>query len=104
MSALRQALVKWMGSFQSDKSITVRVDGFLSNMHSINAGVPQGSAIYPVICILFITDLPTSTSSRIHAFADDTVLSFSFSFNPNDHASTDIQLHINTSASFGGAP
>ena len=99
MSALRQTLVKWMGSFQSDKSITVRVDGFLSNIHTIHAGVPQGSVICPVLFILFITDLPTSTPSCIHAFADDTFLSSSFSFNPNDHASTNIQLHRNISAS-----
>ena len=48
---------------------------------------------------LFITTPLTSTSSRIHSFADDTFLSSSFSFNPNDHASTDIQLHRNISAS-----
>ena len=29
--------IGWIGSFLSDKSITVRVDGFLSNLHSINA-------------------------------------------------------------------
>ena len=75
------------------------MDGFLSNLHSINAGVPQGSVIPPVLFILFINDLLTSTSSSIHSFADDTFLSSSFSFNPNDHASTDIQLHRNTSAS-----
>ena len=49
--------------------------------------------------ILFINDLLTSTSSSIHFFADDTFLSSSFSFNPNDYASTDIQLHRNISAS-----
>ena len=49
--------------------------------------------------LLFINGLLTSTSSSIHSFADDTFLSSSFSFNPNDHASTDIQLHRNTSAS-----
>ena len=38
-------------------------------------------------------------SSSIHSFADDTFLSSSFSFNPNDHASIDIQLHRNISAS-----
>ena len=76
------------------------MDGFLSNLHSIiNAGVPQGSVISPVLFILFINDLLTSTSSNIHSFADDTFLSSSFSLNPNDHASTDIQLHRNISAS-----
>ena len=75
------------------------MDGFLSNLHSFNAGVPQGSVISPVLFILFINDLLTSTSSSIHSFADDTFLSSSFSFNPNDHASTDIQLHRSISAS-----
>ena len=95
-------LINWIGNFLSDRSIAVRVDGFLSNLHSINAGVPQGSVISPVLFILFIlfiNDLLTSTSSSIHSFADDTFLSSSFSFNQNDHATTDIQLHKNISAS-----
>ena len=74
------------------------MDGFLSNLHSINAGVPHGSVISLVLFILVMSDLQTSTSSSIHSFADDTFLSSSFSFNPNDHASTDIQLHRNISA------
>ena len=99
MFGLHQTLIKWIGSFLSDWSIAVRVDGFLSNLHSINAGVPQGSVISPVLFILFINDLLTSTSSGIHSFADDTFLSSSFSFNPNDHVSSDIQLHRKISAS-----
>ena len=99
MFGLHHTLINWISSFLSDRSIAVRVDGFLSNLHSINAGVPQGSVISPVLFILFINDLLTSTSSIIHSLADDTFLSSSFSFNPNDHASTDIQLHRNTSAS-----
>ena len=75
------------------------MDGFLSNLHSINAGVLQGCVISPVLFILFINDLLTRTSSSIHSFADDTFLSSTFSFNPNDHASTDIQLHQSISAS-----
>ena len=99
MFDLNQTLINWIGSFLSDRSIAVRVGGFLSNLHSINAGVPQGSVISPVLFMLLINDLLTSTSSSIHSFADDTFVSFSFSFNANDHASTDIQLHRNTSAS-----
>ena len=45
MFGLHPTLIKWIGSFLSDKSIAVRVDGFLTNLHSINAGVPQGSVI-----------------------------------------------------------
>ena len=99
MFGLFHTLIQWIGSFIFDRSIAVSVDGFLSNMYSINAGVAQGSFISPVLFILFINDLLTSTSSSIHFFADDTFLSSSFSFNPNVHASTDIQLHRNISAS-----
>ena len=53
----------------------------------------------PVLFILFINDLLTSMFSSIHFFADDTFLSSSFSFNPNYHVSTGIQLHRNISAS-----
>ena len=48
---------------------------------------------------MFINDLLTSTSSSIHSFGEDTFLSSSFSLNPNDHASCDIPLHRNISAS-----
>ena len=99
MFGLHHILIKWIGSFLSDRSIAIRVDSFLSNLHSINTGVPQGSVISPVLFILFINDLLTSPSYSIHSFADDTFLSSSFSFNPNDHPSTDIQLHRNISAS-----
>ena len=100
MLGLHHTLINWIGSFLSDRSIAVRVDGFLSNLHSINGAVPQGSVISPVLFILFINDLLTiHTSSNIHSFADDTFLSSSFSFNPSDHASSDIKLHRNISAS-----
>ena len=76
MFGLNQTLIIWIGSFLSDRSIAVRVDGFFSNLHSIDAGVPQGSVISFVLFILFINDLLTSTSSSIYSFADDTFLHF----------------------------
>ena len=47
MFGLNQALINWNGSFLSDRSIAVRVDGFVSNLHSVNAGVPQGLCHLP---------------------------------------------------------
>ena len=99
MFGLIHTLIKWMGSFLSDRLIAFRVDGFLSNLHSINAGVPQGSVISLCTLHSFINDLLTSTSSSVHTFADDTFLSSSFSLNPNYHASTDTQLHRKISPS-----
>ena len=67
MFGLHHTLINWIGSFFSDRSNAVRVDGFLSNLHSINAGVLQGSVISPVLFILFMNDLLTS-SLRLLAF------------------------------------
>ena len=50
-------LIIWIASFLSNRSIAIRVDGFFSEPHSINSGVPQGSVISPVLFILFINDL-----------------------------------------------
>ena len=82
-------------SFLSD----IRVDGYLSKPHSINSGVPQDSVISPVLFILFINDLLSSTSSSIFSFADDTYLSSSFSSNPQYLAYSNISPYCNTSAS-----
>ena len=75
MFGLHNNLIKWIASFLSDRSIAIRVNGFLSEPHSISCGVPQGSVISPVLFILFINDLLSSTSSSIYSFADDTYLS-----------------------------
>ena len=99
MFGLHHTLIKWISSFLSDRSIVIRVDGYLSNPHSINSGVPQGSVISPVLFILFINDLPSSTSSSIFSFADDSYLSSSFSSNPQHLAYSNISPYRNTSAS-----
>ena len=89
----------WMSSFSSDRSIAIRVDGYLSKPHSINSGVPQSSIVSPVLFILFINDLLSSTSSSIFSFADDTYLSSSFSSSPQHFAYSNILPYCYTSAS-----
>ena len=99
MFGLHNNLIKWIASFLSNRSIAIRVDGFLSEPHSINSGVPQGSVISPVLFILFINDLLSSTSSSIYSFADDTYLSSSFSSSPSNLSHSNVSSHRNTSAS-----
>ena len=99
MFGLHHSLINWISSFLSDRSIAIRVDGDPSNPHSINSGVPQGSVISPVLFILFINDLLSSTSSSIFSFADDTYLSSSFSSNPQHLAYSNISPYHNSSAS-----
>ena len=72
MFSLHHTLIQWISSFLSDRWIAMWVDGYLSKLHSINSGVPQGSVVSPVLFFLFINDLLSSTSSSIFSFADDT--------------------------------
>ena len=55
-----------------------QIDGFLSKFNSINAGINQDSAASPVLFILFINDLLSSTSFSVYSFTDDTYLSSPF--------------------------
>ena len=99
MFGLHNNLIKWIASFISDRSFAIRVDGFLSEPHAINSGVPQGSVISPLLFILFINDLLSSTSSSIYSFADDTYLSSSFSSSPQNLSHSNASSYRNTSAS-----
>ena len=85
--------------YLSDRSIAIRVNGYLSIPHSINSGVPQGSVISLVLFILSMNDLLSSTSSCNFFFADDSYLSSSFSSSPQHFAYSNISPHHNTSAS-----
>jgi len=99
MFGLHHTLIKWISSFLSDRSIAIRVDGYFNNPHSINSGVPQGSVLSPVLFILLIDDLLSSTSCSISSFADYTYLSSYFSSNPQHLAYSNISPYCNTSAS-----
>ena len=91
-----KTIIKWIASFLSDSSNAIRVDGFLSELHSINSTVPRGSVNPPVLVILFINELLSSTSSSIYSFADDTYLSLS---NPQNRSNSTVSSHRNSSAS-----
>ena len=99
MFGLHNNLIICIASFLSNRSIAIRVDGFLSEPHSINSGAPQGSGISPVLFTLFINDLLSSTYPSIYSFTDDTYLSSSFSSNSPNLSHSNVSSYRNTSAS-----
>lgn len=66
--------VAWLRSYLSRRTIRVRVGGALSSPQPINAGVPQGSHLGPVLFLVFINDLPTAMDISTEMYADDALL------------------------------
>jgi hypothetical protein len=52
----------------------VVINGSNSNWLSINAGIPQGSILGPLLFIIFINDIVQDIDAQIKLFADDTSL------------------------------
>src|SRR5678816_1943003 len=66
--------LKWFHSFLTNRSLSVRVGGVTSSVRPALSGVPQGSALSPLLFALYISDLPTPASTKVMAYADDLVL------------------------------
>ena len=45
------------------------VDGKQSNLIDVVSGVPQGTVLGPLLCLLHINDLPSVVSSKVRLFA-----------------------------------
>ena len=78
-----------LSSYLSDRKQIVVVNGEKSNMLDINAGVPQGSRLGPLLFIIYINDIESEIESDILIFADDTSL-FATGLDP---AETTLQLN-----------
>jgi len=61
-------------SFLSNRKLKVVLDGCSSKTYKINAGVPQGSILGPLLFLIFINDLPDEILSKLVIYADDTTL------------------------------
>ena len=61
-------------SYLNNRKAKTVVDGAESSEQPVDAGVPQGSRLGPLLFILFINDIIDDLESTPHVFADDTTL------------------------------
>ena len=67
----------WFVSYLANRKQRVVYDGVLSAVEPITCGVPQGSALGPLLFLIYINSLPECIKyGEINMFADDTALFF----------------------------
>ena len=61
-------------TYLSERSFRIKLHDSTSDLYKINAGVPQGSVLGPVLYTLYTADLPLTNKTCIATYADDTVI------------------------------
>ena len=73
-SGIRGPLLSWFESYLSNRQQYTVINGYKSNVKSIEAGVPQGSVLGPLLFLVYINDIVEDIQCNIRLFADDTSL------------------------------
>jgi hypothetical protein len=63
-----------MNSYLTNRKFRVSVEGELSTPREIQAGVPQGSVLAPILYSLYINDTPRTLGIHLALFGYDTCL------------------------------
>ncbi len=67
-------LLKWLESYLKDRQQKVVINGKMSDPKSINASVPQGSILGPLLFLVYVNDLVDDLQTTPYLFTDDTSL------------------------------
>jgi len=80
-------------SYLADRNFAVRHNNTLSDHYPIEAGVPQGSVLGPLLFLIFTADIPKAGNTTTASFADDVaVLSV---YEDPVSATRHLQTHLN---------
>ncbi|KAL4127057.1 hypothetical protein QTP88_011255 [Uroleucon formosanum] len=61
-------------SYLTHRSFQVNINISISNQFMINAGVPQGSDLSPLLYLIYTADIPTTSCTILNTFVDDTCI------------------------------
>ena len=69
---IRGSLLHWFTDYLKNRKQAVVIKGKASTYQPINAGVPQGSVLGPLLFLVYINDIVKNIESTVKLFADDT--------------------------------
>ena len=67
-------LLQWFESYLTERYQSVTIEGTSSDWARIEAGVPEGSVLGPLLFLIYINDIADNVSSTCFLFADDSLL------------------------------
>ena len=67
-------LLRWFQDYLSKRQQRVLVRGQTSDWGTIEAGVPQGSVLGPLLFLIYVNDMVKVVSCGVKLFADDTLM------------------------------
>ena len=71
---VRGQVNRWIWWFLQDWKQAVVVDGAKPDSVAVKSGVPQGCVLRPSLFLVYINDLPSTVTSPVRLFADDTAI------------------------------
>ena len=94
---IRGVVNDWFLSYLSNRTQTVQIGDSISDKCNVLTGIPQGSVLGPLLFILYINDIYTSSSKlKFYLFADDTNLLFADkNLKSLEHTVNNELLHVN---------
>ena len=76
-NGIKGKLLAWISNYLSSRKQRVKINSATSSLLSVNAGVPQGSVLGPLLFLVYVNDIAENLLSLVRLFADDSSLFFS---------------------------
>ena len=87
-------VLEWIKDFLTNRTQKVVLNNVTSSSVDVLSGIPQGSVLGPLLfLLLYINDLPSSVSSNVKLYANDTLV-FRIIHTPEDIAMLQRDLDI----------